>query len=87
MSEKDDGIYDAMNKGARLAPGEYCLFLNSGDGLCGTTALDRLTDFLGPHIIVCNGEVMGAPARKNVERTWVNKELGRMFFFNRTLLH
>ncbi len=87
VSEPDGGIYDAMNKGARLARGEYCLFLNSGDELFDTTALDKLTGYLGPDIIVCNGEVKGAPAPKQVERTWVDKELNRMFFFNRTLLH
>lgn len=33
VSEQDEGIYNAQNKGWRRAAGKYCLFLNSGDVL------------------------------------------------------
>ncbi|MEW5808581.1 MAG: glycosyltransferase family 2 protein [Actinomycetota bacterium] len=43
-SEPDGGRYDAMNKGANRATGEYLWFLHSGDVFGDTTVLQRVAD-------------------------------------------
>ncbi|MBO7537952.1 MAG: glycosyltransferase [Prevotella sp.] len=39
ISEPDDGIYNAMNKGIMVSKGDYLLFLNSGDSLSNKDTL------------------------------------------------
>ena len=46
VSEKDDGIYDAMNKGIQLAEGEYCMFLNAGDMLYDSDTLLKASELI-----------------------------------------
>lgn len=41
VSEKDMGIYDAMNKGISKSKGRYCLFLNAGDYLAEENVLEE----------------------------------------------
>lgn len=42
VSEPDKGIYEAMNKGVRMAHGEYTLMLNSGDYLVDERVIERI---------------------------------------------
>ena len=41
VSEPDSGIYNAMNKGLRMATGDYVFFLNAGDVFYDNTTLER----------------------------------------------
>lgn len=42
ISEKDKGIYDAMNKGIKMATGDYVCFLNAGDWLPDSNTTQEL---------------------------------------------
>ncbi|MBQ5730258.1 MAG: glycosyltransferase [Bacteroidaceae bacterium] len=41
-SERDNGLYDAMNKGIKLAKGDYLCFLNAGDAFHSSDTLDKI---------------------------------------------
>lgn len=56
VSEKDRGIYDAMNKGLGVFRGRYVNFLNAGDTLCNESVLRSIFDDLSNDVDVLFGD-------------------------------
>ena len=67
VSEKDKGIYNAMNKGVAVALGEYCLFLNSGDTLCHPDVLAQVQKAGTDADIICRNAIIHEDShRRNI---------------------
>jgi putative colanic acid biosynthesis glycosyltransferase len=56
VSERDKGIFDAMNKGIDMAKGQYLLFLNSGDCFASNTILEQVKEFASEKIHFIYGD-------------------------------
>lgn len=84
VSEPDNGIYDAMNKGIRLASGDIIGFLNSDDVYYDETVLDRVRAAFAadPTLEIVYGDLVYV--RQNnldrVVRTWCSRPFDTKYF-------
>ncbi len=62
LSEKDNGIYDAMNKGISMCTGEFVVFLNAGDVFESNNTLSNVIDNIQqncsrPDVLFCGANL------------------------------
>ena len=70
VSEPDTGLYDAMNKGMKLATGDYLCFLNAGDAFHSPDTLEKIVAAIA-HEEHLPDVLYGETAEVNDERQFV----------------
>ena len=85
LSEKDLGIYHAMNKGLLHANGDWIIFLNSGDLFIHSNVLSELVINSGNR----NFDVLYGNTLNLNTRNYIHKKLNinKDFFFSSTICH
>lgn len=73
ISEKDNGIYDAMNKGLDCAKGEYVYFLGADDTLYNKNVLKDIENYLDNKIDILSGNVYLVDRNLNMKKLAKNK--------------
>jgi len=72
ISEKDNGLYDAMNKGSKVAKGDFIIFLNAGDIFTSNTVLEKVAKQLKDQkVYFTRAKVIG----KNIEWLYPSKNV------------
>lgn len=56
ISEPDDGIYDAMNKGVKIASGDYIIMMNCGDIFADDSTVEKAVESFPEDVDVIFGD-------------------------------
>lgn len=66
LSEPDKGLYDAMNKGLKLAKGKYVIFLNSGDTFHTDDTLQKYATYAQEDADIIYGDTLIVDSNRNI---------------------
>ena len=90
VSEPDNGIFDAMNKGIRLACGEWLIFMNGGDLFADEFVIGKFfaeeARFLDAGVVYGDYYRIYGDGRREYAAVDV-KELDKLFFYNNCICH
>lgn len=87
ISEPDNGIYQAMNKGIRMAKGEFCQFLNSGDYLAAPDVIEKMLKSI-PDCSIFYGNMLKIMPDGKIYRDTAGKgKISMLTFFKGSLNH
>lgn len=90
-SEPDEGIYNAMNKGIRMASGDYIQILNSGDCLAAPDVTERMLEVIEvkgcPSILYGNMVKCFPDGRQMVDKCFAGQEITMLGMYTGTLNH
>lgn len=91
VSEPDSGIYNAMNKGIRMASGDYIQILNSGDCLVKEDVIERMLSALenagAPSILYGNMVKCFPDGYRMVDKSFAGQEITMLGMYKGTLNH
>lgn len=87
VSEKDKGIYNAMNKGIQKATGEYCQFLNSGDALAAPDVTERMMAAMEDGIDILYGDMLKIGLKKPFVDRGTDSAITLKMFYSGCLNH
>jgi glycosyltransferase involved in cell wall biosynthesis len=86
ISENDNGIFDAMNKGILHSTGQYLLFLNSGDWLISNDSLEKVFNCAHDSDIIIAGTRVSHNG-KIIHTTSPQNEISLQTFWYNTIPH
>lgn len=87
VSEKDHGIYEAMNKGIKVARGDYLQFLNSGDSLVDKDIIKRFCKRNNTEDVIYGNAIIVDGNDHEVKRFQTPEFVRFSYFFGHALNH